>query len=125
NDEANIISLTPEQLADDTLIVEDNSALLKDDAMDSISDAHAEESEDETLKDRHDVPMLDYDNMDMEQLNEELAKLVPVEKVMSVKEHVENIRHAFFSKYNQLIEDKREEFAAENPDSTEEFQYQF
>ncbi|MBF6608036.1 MAG: DUF349 domain-containing protein [Flavobacterium sp.] len=121
----NIISLTPEQLADDTLIIEDNSELIKDEAMDSIADANAEESEDETLKDRHDIPMLDYDSMDMETLVEELAKLVIVEKVMSVKEHVENIRHAFFSKYNQLLEDKREEFASENPDTTEEFQFQF
>ncbi len=123
--EANVISLTPEELADDTLIVEDNSAVIKDEAMDSIANTNAEESEDETLKDRHEVPMADYDNMDMEQLVDELAKLVTAEKVMSVKEHVENLRQAFFSKYNQLLEDKREEFNAENPDSTEEFQYQF
>jgi len=42
---------------------------------------------------------------------------------MSIKDHVEEIRKAFLAKYNQLIEEKREEFNQENQDPNEEFQY--
>lgn len=121
----NLVNLTDEQIADDKLVIEDNSALVADEALDAISDSNAADSEDETLKGRHDIPMEDYDNMSMEELTAELAKLVAVENVMSVKDHVENIRHAFFSKYNHFIEQKKDEFTAQNPDSTEDFSYQF
>jgi hypothetical protein len=92
-------------------------------AIDAIADSNAEESEDETLKERHDIPMLDYEALPMDKLVEELKDLVTNEKVMSVKEHVEEIRKAFLAKYNHLIEEKKEEFNQENQDPNEEFQY--
>lgn len=92
-------------------------------AIDAISDSNAEESEDETLKERHDIPKLDYDTLDMESLVSELENLVAVEKVMSVKDHVEELKTAFLSKYNHFIEEKKDEFLAENPETTEEFHY--
>ena len=125
SDALNVVSLSPEEIANDKLVITDNSALLRDEALDSIATTNAAESEDETLKAGHDIPMADYDNMSMEQLTEELAKLVAVEKVMSVKDHVENIKHAFTSKYNHFIEEKRDQFVAENPETTDEFHYQF
>ncbi|TRX36910.1 DUF349 domain-containing protein [Flavobacterium sp. ZT3R18] len=91
--------------------------------IDAIADTNAEESEDETLKERHDIPMLDYEALPMDTLVEELKDLVTNEKVMSVKEHVEEIRKAFLAKYNHLIEEKKEEFNQENQDPNEEFQY--
>ncbi|WP_281322412.1 DUF349 domain-containing protein [Flavobacterium aestivum] len=91
--------------------------------IDAISDSNAEESEDETLKERHDIPMLDYEALPMEKLVDELKNLITNEKVMSVKEHVEEIRKAFLAKYNHLIEEKKEEFNQENQDPNEEFQY--
>ena len=91
--------------------------------IDAIADSNAEESEDETLKERHDIPMLDYEALPMEKLVDELKNLVTNEKVMSVKEHVEEIRKAFLAKYNHLIEEKKEEFNQENQDPNEEFQY--
>ncbi|HRA71737.1 MAG TPA: hypothetical protein PLB11_02805, partial [Flavobacterium sp.] len=60
--------------------------------IDAIADNNAEESEDETLKERHDIPMLDYDTLSMESLIDELKNLVTNEKVMSVKDHVEEIK---------------------------------
>jgi hypothetical protein len=92
-------------------------------AIDAIADSNAEESEDETLKERHDIPMLDYEALPMDKLVEELKDLVTNEKVMSVKDHVEEIRKAFLAKYNHLIEEKKEEFNQENQDPNEEFQY--
>lgn len=91
--------------------------------IDAIADNNAEESEDETLKERHDIPMLDYDALSLESLIVELKNLVTNEKVMSVKDHVEEIKKSFLSKYYHLLEEKKEEFLAENPDTTEEFTY--
>jgi hypothetical protein len=91
--------------------------------IDAIADTNAEESEDETLKERHDIPMLDYDVLSLESLVDELKNLVTNEKVMSVKDHVEEIKKSFLAKYYHLLEEKKEEFLAENPDTNEEFQY--
>ncbi|WP_370033642.1 DUF349 domain-containing protein [Flavobacterium sp. 28YEA47A] len=117
SENADAIEISPEEL-EETVVVNDNQK-----ALDAIADSNAEESEDETLKERHEIPMQDYEAMDMESLVAELEKLVTVEKVMSVKDHVEELRTAFLSKYNHFIEEKREEFLAENPDTTEDFHY--
>ncbi|UQD57375.1 DUF349 domain-containing protein [Flavobacterium sp. K5-23] len=92
-------------------------------ALNSIEDSNAEESEDETLKERHDIPMQDYDTFTMDALVEELKNLVSTEKVMSVKDHVEEIKKSFLAKFNHFIEEKKEEYHTENPDTTEDFQY--
>jgi len=98
----------------------DNASII-----DAIADINAEESEDETLKVRHDIPMLDYDALSLESLVDELQNLVTNEKVMSVKDHVEEIKKAFLAKYYHLLDEKKEEFLAENQDPNEEFQYHF
>ncbi len=94
-------------------------------AVEAIAESNAEEGEDETLAGRHEIEMPDYEALSMEQQVAELEKLVSVEKVMSVKEHVEQLRTAFLSKYNNFIDEKKEQFLAENPDTTEEFEYHF
>ncbi|PKB17911.1 DUF349 domain-containing protein [Flavobacterium sp. 5] len=102
---------------------DENAADEKQTVLDAIAETNAEESEDETLKERHDIPLLDYEALPMETLVNELKNLVTNEKVMSIKEHVEEIRKAFLAKYNHFIEEKREEFNQENQDPNEEFQY--
>jgi len=92
-------------------------------AVSAIENENAAENEDETLKNRHEIPMLDYETLSMDELVKELEQLVEVEKVMSVKDHVEELKNSFLAKYNHFIEEKKEEFIAENPESTEEFQY--
>lgn len=114
----NVIELTDEQVADDTFMHE-----TKKSALESIDESNAEESEDETLKNRHEIPLLDYDTMSLQQLVEELENLVAVEKVMSVKDHVEELKKAFLTEYQHFIEEKKEEFLAENPETTEDFHY--
>ena len=96
-----------------------------DTIIDAIADTNAEESEDETLKERHAIPMLDYDTLSLESLIDELKSLVANEKVMSVKDHVEEIKKSFLAKYYHLLEEKKEEFLAENPDTTKAFAYHF
>ncbi|MFV8269856.1 DUF349 domain-containing protein [Flavobacterium sp. GT2N3] len=91
--------------------------------LDAIAETNAAESEDETLKERHEIPMQDYDTLSLEELVNELKSLVTNEKTLSFKDHIEEIKKAFLAKYNHFIEEKKEEFLAENHDSNEEFQY--
>lgn len=115
------IELTDAQVADDRLVLEEES----DVAMNAIATANAEESEDETIKGRYDIPLQDYEALPMEKLVEELETLVATDQVMSVREHVEEIKKAFLSKFHHFLDEKRDEFHAENPDTTEDFHYSF
>lgn len=92
-------------------------------ALDAITNSNAEESEDETLKERHDIPMKDYHTFPLDALVDELKKLITIDKVMSVKDHIEEIKKSFLLQYNHLIEEKREEFNATKEDPNEEFEY--
>ena len=117
--EENIVELTDEQVADDSLEIADESII----AINEIAATNAAESEDETI--RHEIPMEDYEAMSMEVLVDALEKVAENEKVMAVKEHVEEIKKSFLAKYHHFIDEKKEEFHAENPDTTEDFEYHF
>jgi hypothetical protein len=94
-------------------------------AVESIEDSNAEDSEDESASGRHDIPMENYEAFSMEKLADELEKLLKHDKVMSVKEHIEEIKKEFYSKYNHLIEEKRDEYSNENDGDTSGFDYHF
>ena len=119
------ITVTPVETTEISNEVVAPEANVNQTIIEAIADTNAEESEDESLKERHDIPMQDYDALSMEALVDELNTLVSNEKVLSIKEHVEEIKKAFLTKYNHLIEEKKEEFLAENQDPNEEFQYHF
>lgn len=89
------------------------------DAVAAINQSNAEESEHETAE----LPVKDYEAMEMDELVLEFEKLAEVDNVMSVRHHVEKIRNAFNSKYHHFIDEKRAAFYNENPDTTEEFHY--
>ena len=110
---------SPTVLEEEIVVVEDKNQT----AIEAIEVENAAENEDDTLKERHEIPMLNYETLSMEELVVELEKLVEVEKVMSVKDHVEEIKTAFISKYNHFIEEKKDAFLAENPETNEEFHY--
>jgi hypothetical protein len=112
------VSITKDELTNDKPVENGNQ-----DALKAIDDSNAEESEDETLKDRHNIPMMEYESLSMDALVDELEKLALVEKVMSVKEHVEEIKKEFLAKYHHFIEEKKEEFEADKTDESEEFEY--
>jgi hypothetical protein len=115
----NTVNTTEENVADATVVVENENQK----ALTAIDDSNAEEGEDETLRERHEIPMLEYDTLSMEALVDELQELVATDKVLSIKDHVEEIKKAFLAKFNHFIEEKKEEFHTENPDTTEDFQY--
>ncbi|MDR7370584.1 DUF349 domain-containing protein [Flavobacterium aquidurense] len=115
----NEISLTENEIESTGEVAETNHQT----ALDAITNSNAEESEDETLKERHDIPMQDYDTFSLDALVDELKKLVNTDKVMSVKDHIEEIKKSFLLQFNHLIEEKKEEFNASKQDPNEEFEY--
>ena len=130
----NTVELTDEEVANEsnTSELEEHAKVNESDsqsAIKAIEEVNAEEGEDETLKERHDIPMLDYDTLSLEQLIDELGDLVVVEKLMSVKDHVEELKKSFLSKYHHFIDEKKEEFYAESrnigTETTEDFHYHF
>lgn len=98
---------------------ETETATETSDAVAAINQSNAEEGEHETAE----LPVKDYEAMEMDELVSELEKLAEVDNVMSVRHHVEKIRNAFNSKYHHFIDEKRAAFYEENPDTTEEFHY--
>ena len=112
-----------EDLDNSAIEIQDTVGTKNQTALDAIADSNAEESEDETLKERHDIPMQDYDTLSLEELVDALQNLVSTDKILAAKDHIEEIKKSFLAKYNHLIEEKKEEFLAENQDPNEDFQY--
>ena len=103
----------------------DGVTIISQSVLEEIDNSNAEESEDDSIKEKHEIPVLDYDAMSMEALTEELEKLVDNEKVMAIKDHVEGIRKAFSDKYHHFIDEKKEEFLAQNNEEGLDFEYHF
>lgn len=73
----------------------------------------AEDSEDESTSERHDIEKKDYHSMSKEDLADELERLLKKEKVQAIKEHVAEIRTEFNAKFDEEMEEKKEEFLAD------------
>lgn len=118
-----------EELNDNLLQTDGNentqSQTTVNEAIETIENLNAEVSEDTTLDAEHEIPMQNYEAMDMEKLVVELEHLIATDKIMAIRNHVEEIKHAFISKYNHFIEEKKEEFLHDNPNADEEFEYHF
>jgi hypothetical protein len=84
-----------------------------DDHHKEIDEANAEDSEDEDNSSRHDIELKDYDAMSIDELVIELEKLLKNEKVQAIREHVTQIKIAFDKKFNEIIEEKKEQFIDE------------
>jgi len=117
----NIVELTDEQVADDSIELADENSV----AVETINHANAEENEDESIKARHDIPLQDYEALPMDKLVTEMELLIGSDKIMSVREHVEEIKRVFVSKFKHLLDEKRDEWKAQNPETTESFHYDF
>ncbi len=84
-----------------------------DEVINEIDDSNAEDAEDEGHKDRHTIKVKDYDTMSLDALTIELEKLVKNEKVQAIKSHVEQINSEFKSKFQSLLDEKKEEFLSD------------
>ena len=103
---------SPEAAFDDDDEEQEEPAKPKD-AHSEMEEAVAEDSEDESAGERHEIEKKDYHAMSKEALADELERLVKKEKVQAIKEHVEEIRTEFNAKFDEEVEEKKEEFIAE------------
>ena len=83
------------------------------DAQGDVDDAVAEDSEDESTGERHNITKKDYHSMSKEALADELEHLVKTEKIQTIKEHVAEIRAEFNAKFDEELEEKKEDFLAD------------
>ncbi len=77
-----------------------------------IDEENAEDAEDTNNQQRHEIPLLDYHSLSMENLVGELQRLVRNEKVQAIKKHVDGIKTEFDLKFQEFLELKKEEFIA-------------
>ncbi len=82
----------------------------EEEVLNEIEEANAEDAEDEGNKDRHKIVEKDYDTMSLEALAIELEKLLKNEKVQAIRSHVDKINGVFKTKFQALIDEKKEEF---------------
>jgi hypothetical protein len=71
----------------------------------------------ETEGDTESVPVLNLESMELDQLVEELSKLVKNEKIQSIKTNVEAIKKVFDTKFGKILADKKAIFLAEGGES--------
>ena len=116
-----LVELTVEEVKDDSFEFQSQNS----EVVDAILESNAEESEDESIKNQNKIELIDYDSISMEDQVESLEKLLVSENITIIKDNVEAIKKSFSFKFNQLLEEKRDEFAATNQDENETFRFDF
>ena len=116
-----LVELTVEEVKDDSFEFQSQNS----EVVDAILESNAEENEDESIKNQNKIELIDYDSISMEDQVESLEKLLVSENITIIKDNVEAIKKSFSFKFNQLLEEKRDEFAATNQDENETFRFDF
>lgn len=78
--------------------------------VEEIDESNAEDAEDESNSERHTLETKDYHAMPMDLLVLEFEKLLKNHKIQTIKSHVEEIKTEFNEKFNELLEEKKEDF---------------
>nr|WP_321235225.1 DUF349 domain-containing protein [uncultured Psychroserpens sp.] len=81
--------------------------------VEEIEEANAEDAEDEENVERHTLESKDYHSMSMEQLTIEFEQLIANHKIQNIKSQFEEIKSEFNSKFDALLDEKKEEFLSE------------
>ena len=92
---------------------ENTSETTGENVLKEIDESNAEDAEDAHNHNRHEIKVLDYHSMSMENLTGELQKLIKNEKVQAIKKHVDGIKYEFDLKFQEFLEHKKEEFLAQ------------
>ena len=82
----------------------------KDELVDEIEASNAEDAEDESNAERHEVEEKDYHAMTMDELSAEIARLLQNHKIQTISKHVNEIKGEFNAKFSELLDEKKEEF---------------
>jgi hypothetical protein len=78
-----------------------------DKAVEAVENKVAEEAE---KNEENSIPAKDYDKMELEQLADELEKLIKNHPVQQIKDHAESIKSAFNVKFGKLLAEKKQAF---------------
>ncbi|MDO5970428.1 DUF349 domain-containing protein [Flavivirga aquimarina] len=112
DDVTNEVTETPDAdenaKADDKVVASETDKVINE-----IEESNAEDAEDEGNKERHTIEVKEYDTMSLEALAIEIEKLLKNEKIQAIKPHVDNINATFKTKFQALIDKKKEEFLNE------------
>ena len=99
-------------------VVEEMNAT--DKAVEEIEEKVAEEAEKE--EEKNSIPMLEYNNMELELLAEHLESLIKEHQVQQLKSNIDAIKNAFNAKFGALLAEKKAAFLEEGGNSID-FQY--
>ncbi|CAL2084746.1 DUF349 domain-containing protein [Tenacibaculum sp. 190524A02b] len=89
----------------------------------AVNDVEKELAQDaEKAEEKNEIPMLDYDAMDLQKLVDELSKLLKKYPAQQLKNNVDAIKVSFNGKFGKLLADKKEAFLAEGGNSID-FQF--
>jgi hypothetical protein len=91
-----------------------------DKVVEEIEEKVAEEAEKD--EERNSIPMLEYENMELEPLADELEKLLKEFPVQQLKKNIDAIKNAFNAKFGALLAEKKAVFLEEGGNSID-FQY--
>lgn len=121
-DENNVVELTSEELKNDIITTEEplphqlNTGTATDDVEETESDTDDE-------GEIQDILSKNYENLSMDELVVEMQHLLDLDQINKIKTQIEDIKKEFLSQYHHLIEEKKEDFLEQNPDTTEQFEY--
>ena len=91
-----------------------------DKVVEEIEEKVAEEAEKDA--ERNSIPMLDYENMELDALTDELEKLLQEHPVQQLKRNIDAVKNAFNTKFGAVLAEKKAAFLAEGGNSID-FQY--
>lgn len=100
---------------------EEIPAKKKDAYVEEIEESNAEDAEDDSNVERHNLEEKDYHSMSMEQLADEFESLMKNKKIQTIKSHAEEIRTEFNSKFSEILEEKKDDFLSEGGDEIDFF----
>ena len=119
----NEIVLTPEKVQDDTLVTEEPlpHQTATDSETEDVEETQSDDDDDEV--DQSEILLKNYENLSMEELVSEMEQLLSLNQINKIKTQIEDIKKEFLSQYHHLLDEKREEFLEQNPETTEQFEY--
>ena len=116
--EVEVLDATPEketkkEVSKDATNSNENDSEAKEEHVDEIEASNAEDAEDESNAERHEVEEKDYHAMTLDQLVTEFNRLLNHHKIQTISKHVNQIKAEFNSKFSTLLDEKKEEFVNE------------
>ncbi len=108
-----------EKVTDKKVVKESKEEISTNKAIDEIEDKIAESSEnDESIS----AKVVDYNNFTLEELVDELSKLLNENQVQTINDNVNKIKNVFNKKYGEILKTEKEKFIAEGGNIID-FQY--